>query len=798
MKDIFLYKIADKIVDKIIKISADDSKYIYDPEHKKNPGGGFYKTKSGWSNKKKNKSNDESINDESKKQEENSSKNDVIKNNLKFTISSFQKKYLEKFYKDGSFNAKDYIYSMETFSAARKPIEKKYADKIGTKIEEKINWFSGGGYGESSNAIELANLAAWHFNLGKGDYRTNGVLGEKPDDELLEQYSQYLQKEQEILKQSGLVTKDGKVRLYRNVGKSLFKYHDSDDPIQYNTYKDHIGATMEYRGSHIESWTFKPDLSWDGAKIYAEVPLEACIASFIGRSGCGNSFQHMHERECMICSSLIDEVKLVGSDSWCEESVKNKYFEEIQNDLGENVEDFENHIQPASPQEMAEYQELKHSKDPKERIKAIHHKLCNSKELESMVVDEDPNVQYEIALSPKVTGKALDYLADSEYELVQNAILYHPHLPFSIVEKLSKSKFDSVSEQAKKQIELKKKKDKEKILGATSESEVKEYTQSENADPEILDALYDKFKDSTTKFPDSYIKKHIADCPKTSSETLKKIVDNESNIHILKAVVDNPNTTSEIIDNIVDGKFSEDWKKTMTAPPEKLQKSIAINPNSSAKALNWVVDWSSTDTDVLEKVAEHKNINDECANKLVEKDLHTANQLLSANHSVSGDVLEKLVYNKNIGGITYKNISEHPNATIKSLKKVSENAKNNSTKEHATKRLEKKLMEVSEKISDEEPTPKDIQMLKQYFPESCKNKTPEELIILFKTLAKRGYFSTGGGAVVVNPNNQNDEINQQNVDETDDDNEVLDYLNNFMNGEESNSAKEILDFLGVK
>ena len=41
-----------------------------------------------------------------------------------------------------------------------------------------------------------------------------------------------------------------------------------------------------------------------------------------------------------------------------------------------------------------------------------------------------------------------------------------------------------------------------------------------------------------------------------------------------------------------------------------------------------------------------------------------------------------------------------------------------------------------------------------------KDKTPEELIILFKTLAKRGYFSTGGGAVVVNPNNQNEKVNE--------------------------------------
>ena len=125
----------------------------------------------------------------------------------------------------------------------------------------------------------------------------------------------HLKREQQVLKRAGLVTKDGKVRLFSNVGKSLFKYHT--DGINIDNFSDHIGETMQYRGSHIQSWTFKPDLSWDGAKIYAEVPLEAVVASFVGRKGHKISFQHMDECECMICSSLVHEVQLVGKDYKC-------------------------------------------------------------------------------------------------------------------------------------------------------------------------------------------------------------------------------------------------------------------------------------------------------------------------------------------------------------------------------------------------------------------------------------------------------------------------------------------------
>ena len=83
-------------------------------------------------------------------------------------------------------------------------------------------------------------------------------------------------------------------------------------------------------------------------------------------------------------------------------------------------------------------------------------------------------------------------------------------------------------------------------------------------------------------------------------------------------------------------------------------------------------------------------------------------------------------------------------------------------------------------ISDEEPTPEDIQELKEHFPESCKGKSMQELIILFKTLAKRGFFST--------PSSTPEEPEQTEDDEAD---EILKYLDM---GDYSKDEQEIDDY----
>lgn len=50
-------RLADKIFRIANVILADKTEYIYDPDHKKRPGGGYVKTERGWSLKKKMKRN---------------------------------------------------------------------------------------------------------------------------------------------------------------------------------------------------------------------------------------------------------------------------------------------------------------------------------------------------------------------------------------------------------------------------------------------------------------------------------------------------------------------------------------------------------------------------------------------------------------------------------------------------------------------------------------------------------------------------------------------------------------------
>ena len=402
MKSSLLYKIADHIFEQTI-IAGDKPKYIPDKTHSKNPGADYHKTEKGWYLNKTNHKEHNIENDQSKV---------LHKSDKTITPTSDEIEYMKKYYKqDGFFDSIDFVNHLNYFSDARREA-KKFCKVVGQDIQNKIHGFSGNDYGESLNAKTLANLAAWHFNLGKGDYRTNFVLGEKPNEKLLKQYAQYIKREQEVLRRSGLVTKDGKVRLFRNVGKSLFAYHE--DGMNIDNFTDHIGETMQYRGSHIESWTFYPDLNWDGAKIYAEVPLEAVVASFVGRDHI-NPFQHMSEKECMICSSLIHEVQLVGKDTECYADFKTKYYSDIANQYGHSINDFSNALKSITPQERQEYESLKKSDNFEDKIKMLNHKAFAPSDLNELAKNEqNPQILLKLFENPYFNSGTLKLLAEKD------------------------------------------------------------------------------------------------------------------------------------------------------------------------------------------------------------------------------------------------------------------------------------------------------------------------------------------------------------------------------------------------
>ena len=95
-----------KIAEEIIKTAeqlmfADDYEYIYDPDHKKNPGGGYVKTESGWSKGKENKDeNKQEKKDEKVTDNENNSKQKITRQNIEYKLKTFSSDKIKKMSED--------------------------------------------------------------------------------------------------------------------------------------------------------------------------------------------------------------------------------------------------------------------------------------------------------------------------------------------------------------------------------------------------------------------------------------------------------------------------------------------------------------------------------------------------------------------------------------------------------------------------------------------------------------------------------------------------------------------------
>ena len=693
----------------------------------------------------------------------------IKRRNGEAIVTDKDKEYVQKYYtSSGDFRTYDFITHLYGFDSIRNETYAEHGisslNESLPNIESKINYFSGSGY-KGSNAKKLALLAAYHFGFEKGDFRTDYKKEPPPDPKEVEEYARYLKIEQDILRKSGLVTKDGKVRLFRNVGESLFRYHKEDDPIQYSTYKQHYGATMEYRGSHIECWTFKPDLHWEGAKIYAEVPIEAVIGSFIGRGGTGDSYQHNSECECTICTTdFVKEVRLVGSDSFCIPEVKNGYLYDVKSQYGSNSNDYEMYVMPISEEDKQEFEKLYNSKNPEDRKEALNNPLISKELIQKMFEKEkDNSVLAEIAGNPKTPVDVLKNLISNDNFEVQKELLLNPNFPIPELDNLLKStKHDEIKNIINEKLEEKKKKELEEIKNGTIFSK-QSVASNPNTTLDVLKMLSEDESD--------YVKKSVADNPNCPSDILDKLSES-NNEHIYKAIAENPNVSSSTLLKIAD-KTEDD----------KVKNAIIKNKNASADVLNEIFSKNSNNFNILSLLLQNKNITDEIAVGAAKYNNSMLDGYLLGNKNTSNEALDTIAKNKmNIEGQSYilKKISEHPNCFTSTMKEMLKYNLDNDSRRMITENLNNKLKAIGNTISDEEPTPEDIQELKEHFPESCKGKSMQELIILFKTLAKRGFFSA--------PSSTPEEPEQTEDDEAD---EILKYLDM---GDYSKDEQEIDDY----
>lgn len=794
-------------------------------------------------------------------------------------ITDKDKEYVKQYYtSSGEFRTYDFLVNLYEFNSIRKETYAEHGIKsLNTtcpNIESKIHYFSGSGY-KGSNAQKLALLAAYHFGFEKGDFRTNYKKEPPPDPKEVEEYARYIKVEQDVLRKAGLVTKDGKVRLFRNVGESLFRYHKEDDPIQYDTYTQHYGATMEYRGSHIECWTFKPDLNWGGAKIYAEVPIEAVIGSFIGRGGTGDSYHFNNECECTICTTdFVKEVTLVGSGYHCIPEAKNGYLNDVKSHYGSSADDYEMFVMPVSEEDKQEFEKLYNSENPEERKEALNNPLMSKELITKMAEKEkDVSVLSAIAGNSKTPVDVLKSLIPNDDLEIQKELLANPNFPTPELENVLKNtKHDEIKKIVNEKLEEKKKKELEEIKnGSTStkqsiaanpnttldvlkmlSEDSSSYVQKSVADnPNCPADILDKLSETGNE----HIYKAISENPNVSEKTLLKIVDKSSDSKVKNAIVQNEHTPASVLKKLSEKTNDYELTKAMAshknadeellgkliqktsnpnivklcinndkATPKTLELAynnlkelddsdalipVAKHPKTPANILNEIYSSNSNDSDLVSALLQNENVTDEIAIGAAKQNNSMYDAYLLSNVNTSHDALDTIVKNKmNTEGQSYilKKISGHPNCSTTTMKEMLKYNLDDDSKRIIQENLNGKLKAIGNAISDEEPTAQDIQELREHFPESCKGKSMQELIILFKTLAKRGFFSGKGKVAPVEettePEEDDDEkeINntvdwimnnlglkddsneEENPEDNEDDEEnqgVMDYLSKF-------------------
>ena len=299
-----------------IKLSYDESnydgryEYINDPKHEKRPIGiGWYITPNGWARGSNAKHKPTK----------------VIKNIPKAKPTT---KHCEMLL-DISENIAVFISKdITNFKSAVNVVADK-VENARNKYRNFDNMIVGfADQKKSKVAPKLSAMMAYIFALSP-DFRNKGNPIMDYCKKTINEAKEYIAFEQEIIRMTGLLNDDDTITLFRNT-----------DEKQFENSQLCGGDVVNYKGNNFESWTTNPDLTLSidrkrKIKICAKVPINACLASCIGREK-GREFMYKDSGECeiMVCGAFIKEAMIIGDNTGIKiDGARDIYFQEYKSNM---------------------------------------------------------------------------------------------------------------------------------------------------------------------------------------------------------------------------------------------------------------------------------------------------------------------------------------------------------------------------------------------------------------------------------------------------------------------------------
>jgi hypothetical protein len=251
-----------------------------------------------------------------------------------------------------------YITTYERFSDIFKENLKPEQKESMQEAEKILTDYTAEGYDDFSGVI-VSQAMEQIFGGTEPDYRMKKWKEENKDkkhvttEKEVEGYRLMMKKEQELLKNTGLVDEEGYLYVYRN----------SD---QFNKTKE--GEEIETEGNYVDSWSLTPGRFQGGTSITnnsvrAKIHISQVITSCFGK---GNVWNWADENEVCVCSKYI-RAKVIGKieseeyDSLNEEN--KKYYEMVKKRI--NDEDLVSKIHETEEKEQKIIQKLNKIPNPK-------------------------------------------------------------------------------------------------------------------------------------------------------------------------------------------------------------------------------------------------------------------------------------------------------------------------------------------------------------------------------------------------------------------------------------------------
>ncbi len=174
---------------------------------------------------------------------------------------------------------------------------------------------------------------------------------------------------------------------------------------------------------------------------------------------------------------------------------------------------------------------------------------------------------------------------------------------------------------------------------------------------------------------------YLAQNPKTSSEVLMKLANNEDN-NIRMSVAKNPNTSVEILEKLANDK---DWQirliiaKNQKAPKEVLMKladdkdnavkeSVASNSNTPIKVLEKLADDKDWQIRII--IAKNQKVPKEVLMKLADDKDNVVKEIVASNSNTPKETLKKLVEDEDL--IVRRYVALNSNAPKEILEKLAD------------------------------------------------------------------------------------------------------------------------------